>query len=113
MKLNRCMKLNKEQYKAAVHLNGPMLVLAGPGSGKTHLLVERIRMKCSERYRIRIRTHTSFKPDLHFAGGFSGKRYDKYRGRIDAGVFYHHAYSLNEKMRLSASGARKDEHRAV
>lgn len=38
------MKLNKEQYKAAVHLNGPMLVLAGPGSGKTHLLVERIRM---------------------------------------------------------------------
>ena len=38
------MNLNKEQYKAAVHVNGPMLVLAGPGSGKTHLLVERIRM---------------------------------------------------------------------
>ena len=38
------MKLNKEQYRAAVHLGGPMLVLAGPGSGKTHLLVERIRM---------------------------------------------------------------------
>ena len=38
------MKLNKEQYRAAVHLDGPMLVLAGPGSGKTHLLVERIRM---------------------------------------------------------------------
>ena len=38
------MNLNKEQYKAAVHVNGPMLVLAGPGSGKTHLLVERIQM---------------------------------------------------------------------
>ena len=38
------MNLNKEQYRAAVHVNGPMLVLAGPGSGKTHLLVERIRM---------------------------------------------------------------------
>ncbi|MBR4573852.1 MAG: UvrD-helicase domain-containing protein [Lachnospiraceae bacterium] len=38
------MNLNKEQYRAAVHINGPMLVLAGPGSGKTHLLVERIRM---------------------------------------------------------------------
>ncbi|MCR5687072.1 MAG: ATP-dependent helicase [Lachnospiraceae bacterium] len=38
------MNLNKEQYQAAVHVNGPMLVLAGPGSGKTHLLVERIRM---------------------------------------------------------------------
>ena len=38
------MNLNKEQYIAAKHVNGPMLVLAGPGSGKTHLLVERIRM---------------------------------------------------------------------
>jgi len=38
------MRLNKEQYAAARHTDGPMLVLAGPGSGKTHLLVERIRM---------------------------------------------------------------------
>ena len=36
------MKLNKEQERAAHHVQGPMLVLAGPGSGKTHLLVERI-----------------------------------------------------------------------
>ncbi len=43
------MKLNKEQYKAAVHTKGPMLVLAGPGSGKTHLLVERIRMMIEEK----------------------------------------------------------------
>ncbi len=42
------MKLNKEQYRAAVHRDGPMLVLAGPGSGKTHLLVERIRMMIEE-----------------------------------------------------------------
>lgn len=38
------MQLNKEQYRAAMHRDGPMLVLAGPGSGKTHLLVERIRI---------------------------------------------------------------------
>ena len=38
------MRLNKEQYRAAMHIGGPMLVLAGPGSGKTHLLVERIRI---------------------------------------------------------------------
>ncbi|MBO4266465.1 MAG: ATP-dependent helicase [Lachnospiraceae bacterium] len=42
------MKLNKEQYIAAHHVNGPMLVLAGPGSGKTHLLVERIRLMVEE-----------------------------------------------------------------
>lgn len=35
--------LNNEQNRAVKHLNGPMLVLAGPGSGKTHTLVERIR----------------------------------------------------------------------
>ena len=38
------MGLNREQYVAAHHMKGPMLVLAGPGSGKTHLLVERIRI---------------------------------------------------------------------
>ncbi|MBR2530030.1 MAG: UvrD-helicase domain-containing protein [Lachnospiraceae bacterium] len=42
------MKLNKEQYRAAVLTDGPVLVLAGPGSGKTHLLVERIRMMIEE-----------------------------------------------------------------
>lgn len=42
-------KLNHEQLVAANHLDGPMLVLAGPGSGKTHLLVERIRILVEER----------------------------------------------------------------
>ncbi len=44
------MKLNKEQYRAAIHRDGPMLVLAGPGSGKTHLLVERIRMMIEDEH---------------------------------------------------------------
>ena len=43
------MGLNREQYRAAMHTDGPMLVLAGPGSGKTHLLVERIRMMIEDR----------------------------------------------------------------
>ena len=43
------MNLNKEQYIAANHVNGPMFVLAGPGSGKTHLLVERIRIMIEEK----------------------------------------------------------------
>jgi len=35
--------LNKEQAEAVKHKDGPCLVLAGPGSGKTFTLVERIK----------------------------------------------------------------------
>lgn len=41
-------KLNKEQALAAHHYMGPMLVLAGPGSGKTALLCEHIRILIEE-----------------------------------------------------------------
>ena len=35
------MKRNESQNRAIAHLSGPMMVLAGPGSGKTSVIVDR------------------------------------------------------------------------
>ena len=42
------MKRNPSQKRAIAHLSGPMMVLAGPGSGKTSVIVERTVYMISE-----------------------------------------------------------------
>ena len=37
------MPLNKLQKEAVEYLEGPLLVLAGPGTGKTHLLSSKVK----------------------------------------------------------------------
>ena len=41
-------ELNPEQQKAAMHINGPLLIIAGAGSGKTKTLTYRIAYALSQ-----------------------------------------------------------------
>ncbi|WBW98820.1 DNA helicase PcrA [Oceanirhabdus sp. W0125-5] len=41
--------LNREQYEAATHIEGPLLILAGAGSGKTRVLTYRIAHMIKEK----------------------------------------------------------------
>ena len=46
------MQFNKSQMSAIEHKDGPMLVLAGPGSGKTYTITRRIQYLI-ENYKVR------------------------------------------------------------
>ena len=41
--------VNEDQYKAITHVDGPMMVLAGPGTGKTFVITRRLHYLCEEK----------------------------------------------------------------
>lgn len=71
------MELNQQQQLAVQHKNGPLLILAGAGSGKTRVLTERV---------VALINNRTCHPSQILAVTFTNKAASEMRGRIESRI---------------------------
>src|SRR3989344_7008717 len=72
-------RLNKQQKKAVLHTKGPILVVAGPGTGKTYVIVEKVKYLINKKLA---------KPDQILALTFTEKAAFEMEERVDKALPY-------------------------